>query len=498
MVSEAREDAGLLPLTMIVVGGFMVALLLGAVFSFSAPTQFTLLGGLVFGVVFFTRPAFGLLMTIALRIVIEVMGSIQGGIGGLNFAEATSGSMAAAVALLFVLNLGSYRDHPAFPLFLLYSSLLSIGFVRAVAPRAGLELLVTYASPFCLMFVLCAYFKDRFTIRRVLLVTTFASVVPVMLSTYHFASGQMAGFQLSGLHRLLGGYRTLHGAAHAMMLFTSLGMYWFFHARRTSWRLLALVYTFLAFSALYLTYVRTAMIALIILVLVFLLLERRFSLLAVVGVIVVGWLVTSAVAQARFMDIVSFMNVDPLMADYEELGSGRVGLWSVSSQEFLKKPIWDLMMGLGLGHHWALQRPFFNLMVFESTNPYGYDTHSDYLAILYQMGPLAIFAYLGLQIQVLRYSWKVRQLTRDDWTRSFTSYVIAVTMAPFLTNSISNSFNSRVSPAWYLWSLAGMIFVLHRSLINGEENSPIEVTATEEEPMTESESFSSAPDRQPA
>jgi O-antigen ligase len=223
------------------------------------------------------------------------------------------------------------------------------------------------------------------------------------------------------------------------------------------------------------------MIGLLIFLVIFLLFERRWRLLGLLAVLVMSWVVNDQVAQDRYGDIVEVMYADVNPEEYQGLGSGRIAIWRVALTQFAHKPLWQILLGLGLGNHYSLQAAFFNLMSTSKVRGTGYDIHSDYLAVLCQMGPLALLAFLTLQVQAIVFGIKARAASKELWDRRFATYVISLGAVPFLTNSISNSFNSRVSPSWFLWGMVGLIFVQYRTLSSGASPTPPSVRHTSTE-----------------
>jgi hypothetical protein len=438
--------------------GLLVAVvLLGVLFSFSPLTQLTLLAASLSGVFLVAMPAVGLLVITAMRILIEVFWWVPVHVGSLDFAELSSGALALVVGILWILAYRRLKDHPCLPAFAVYSLFLVGAFLHPVTWRIGSELLVTYLSPFLLFFLMYAYLRTEWQIRSVLVVTTLAGIIPVAFSLRSLLTGENS-INLGSIDRILGGYRVLHSHAHAMMLFTTLGIFWFIRSRSSVVKFASALYAAIAFTALYFTYVRTAMVDLVVVVPLLLLLQRRYVLLGLLALGATMWFLSNGLLQHRYGDIGQIFLHDPMDVDYGDLGSGRVGIWSASITSFFQKPVWLQFFGLGLGQHYALDLQHFNFIKLGGENPYGLDTHSDYMAMLLQMGPASLLAYIAMQLQVIRYSWKVRTHATAAPERYLADFVLALSAAPIISNSISNSFVTRISIAWFYWGTAGLIF----------------------------------------
>ena len=70
-----------------------------------------------------------------------------------------------------------------------------------------------------------------------------------------------------------------------------------------------------------------------------------------------------------------------------------------------------------------------------------------------------------------RFAWTECK-ERRGFGRGLAVYVIAMTAAVCVTNSISNSFVHRTSPGWYYWCLCGLMFAQWASLRAREQSEP--------------------------
>jgi hypothetical protein len=206
------------------------------------------------------------------------------------------------------------------------------------------------------------------------------------------------------------------------------------------------------------TYVRTAAVGLVAFLAVYLLLERRYKLVVVGLVGLVAFATTSAVVQDRFSDFSKFYLNDPLEGGRTGLGSGRWDLWTISFSNFLRQPWTNLILGLGLYGYTEVTGEW--LSKFSPGGIRSIDPHNDYLTLLYQLGPLAVAAYVFLQWDVARNAYAIAERSDDPWDRALCHFLCGMTATVLVTNSVSNAFVQRTTLAWYYWGLAGLVFAL--------------------------------------
>ena len=135
--------------------------------------------------------------------------------------------------------------------------------------------------------------------------------IPIVVSLYFLASGQMSSYVLAGYARLKGGYQNLHSHALMMLCIAAMGLFhlhraWLMRNRRGL--LLFGAYVVGAFVCLYFTYVRTAQLALVTCAGVYLLVTKRTRLLVAGGVVGLVLILGSDTIQDRFKDLVLFFS----------------------------------------------------------------------------------------------------------------------------------------------------------------------------------------------
>ncbi|MFH1466082.1 MAG: O-antigen ligase family protein [Pseudomonadota bacterium] len=405
---------------------------------------------------FFTRPEIALLTFFGLRVIFDLLWWVPVEIMSLNVMELFSGAVAGLAAVLFYLELRRFNEHPAIITFIPYVVVILIASLRNLDVREGVEIVARYLSTFLLMFLVGVFMDSTHKRRRMHLLFTFTSIVPICVSLW-FLVNQQWGVDLDGYDRLVGGYKNLHNHALMMMIFATMGVFWLLHVRKWSATMAASVYLGATLLCLYFTYVRTAQLGLVVCVGVYLVLTKRRGLLVGLIALVSLALIMSATLQDRFNDLALFFEADVYETDRKMLGSGRWALWTVSFAEYLKYPIGDIFLGLGLGKHAMLTSPLYSAHYYDPTVGY-IDPHNDYLSLLYQMGPTAMICYIVFQIQVMVFGLRLGKIGRSPWAREVGFFAVALTCTVFVTNFVSNAFVSRVTCGWYYWGLAGLVF----------------------------------------
>ena len=417
---------------------------------------FGMLGGIFGALFFFIQPALSLLLFFAMRIVLDLLWWVPGSIAGLNLLKLFAGGAAALCGVLFALEFRRIERIPALNAFLLFMAVLGISAVRNLDLASGIELLARFLSPPMMLFLTAAFLHRRIDAERMLKLLIIICAIPLAVSLFHLATGQMNRHTLAGYNRLLGGYKNLRHHGMMMMLMASLAGFWIYQARDGRLKLVALGYAGAATMCLYLTYIRTGLLAFAAFIVSFLYISQRRRELGVV--LAVGALATilSPEIQDRFKDIVLVftMGEEDMFGENRKLGSGRIGLWTDSFNEYLRQPLGDIILGLGLGKHWVLTQAAYNPFVIVQEGQV--DTHSDYLGLLYQLGPIALGCYLMMQLRVLQLGFALARSRADSFIRDLGALAAALSIAVFVTNTISNGFVNRTTLGWFFWGIAGL------------------------------------------
>jgi O-antigen ligase len=432
----------------LVLGACLVVLLAPAVLWLPLVYQIAVPIAVVVGIAFVSRPKAALFGIFACRVLVDLLWWAEASVGGLNIMQLYSGMVAAVALLLVVQRLDDVQRHPWFPAFVPFVLVIALGAVRSGDLRTAADFTARFLSPCLLMFLVSDLFSTKAERRRMEILIPALAVIPIVLGFWHWANGQANEEVLHGYARLKGGYSNIHNHAHAMAFFSALGLLWL---RRMAprWQSLALVLFIVAcFTLMWLTYVRTALTGLVLFAVLFLVLERLWKL-AIVGLVAVALATaSSAVLQDRFSDVVQLASADESAGeDTGSLGSGRIDIWSTAVHRWTQRPAMDVLFGMGLEQHKQL-------------NDRHLDAHNDYLALLFQMGPIALIAYLAFQAQLALVAWRIRSTTTDEAARTFANFVIALDAMVLITNFLSNSYINRVHVAWLFWGFGGLLFAL--------------------------------------
>ena len=442
-------------------GALLLVILTGTVLLIPWKATLAAVVAIPAAAVFFARPREALLAVFAMRIVVDLFHWVPMNMGGLNLLEGFGGGVAALAAALFYLELRRVEKTPGFLALAVYLGVLVVAAARSGEVRDAAEILAKYISPLLLMFLLASYMETTSLRKRFLWVVTGAGLISLSVSLYHLLTGQMAQHFRQGYFRLVGGYANLHNHALFLLVLNSLIFFWVMTLKKPWQRALMLGLQGVGLLCMYNTYVRTAMTGFAVFVLVFLWLEKRYELLGMAAVAGVGLLLTNESLQDRFSDVVAVFGEGDSLGSKRTLGSGRFGIWSTSFNEFMRQSPTDIVLGLGLGGHYEMTDMYADLYRSKEKSE-NLDSHNDYLSLLYQLGPIALVCYLGLQATVIRVGWRLHKTATELWTRQWARYMVALTCVTFVTNFLSNSFIQRVTVAWLFWGGVGVLFACWR------------------------------------
>ena len=448
-------------------GTALFVVLAGAVMVLPPAAQIAMVIGAVGVVAFFLRPA-DLLLTFFLgRVLLDLMWWIPGRVGSLNLMELFTGGVSALAGILVALELRKHARHPCLPAIVPYVVVLAFGGLRNLELRSAAEIMVRYFSPILILLLMTSLMDTRARRRRVVLSLAAVSAIPIVVSLYFLASGQMSSYVLAGYARLKGGYQNLHSHALMMLCIAAMGLFHLHRAwltRNQRGLLLFGAYVLGAFVCLYFTYVRTAQLALVTCAAVYLLVTKRTRLLVAGGVVGLALVLGSETIQDRFKDLVLFFFPDDSVLARRKLGSGRMTIWTAAVSEYFRSPIGDIIFGLGIGKHWLLTRGAFNPYAIAAG---GYvDPHSDYLTMTFQVGPIATLSYMAMQLQAVRAGIWVSRRSPDPLLRGWGAFTVGIIAGATVANMVSNAFINRVTVAWVLWGSAGVTFAEYLRLID--------------------------------
>ncbi|MBT3219213.1 MAG: O-antigen ligase family protein [Proteobacteria bacterium] len=389
-----------------------------------------------------SHPAWLVVGVITLRIIVDLAWMMPP-VFGLNAMEVYSGGVAALAGLMCLIFLNKVQGHPFVLPFLLFVLAVFLSALQDMDIRFTSANVAKYISPILVMFLVSTLFEQHH--RRIIInIILLLAIVPILFGFLHLATGQMQEMWLDGYFRLRGGYHNIHNAAHTMAFFFCLSL--FVAATRTSKKEIAAILAFggLCFILMFLTYVRTPMLGIAAFIPVFLLVERRWGLLALsVGAGLMAFAYNSTVAE-RFGDVfLFFSSAQP--DQMGQLGSGRIGVWLDSLEDFVRYPMFSLLFGVGMRGPLILGQE-------------GLDSHNDYLLLLYTFGPIGVMTHLLFQVHVFFNCLWLRRHSIDPWVYHFANFNIALGVMVIVTNIVSSSYVTRINIAVFFWSLGGMVY----------------------------------------
>lgn len=393
------------------------------------------------------RPFVGLCAVLSVRILIDLLWWIKFSIAGMSALQAMGGALMMGVLVLVAFRFRAVQHHPVLTLLLCFGPIFFAGSIRADSGGTALVYLARFMAPFlcCLLATAVAdTTQKRQMLIRILLVS---SIVPVIVSFYHYFSGTSM-YMLQGYLRLVGGYKNLHNHALTMAGFTMLSIFLGISSSDRRWRVIALAVGGAAIVLTYLTFVRTALVAVGVFSLVFLAANQNWRWLTVACFGGVLFLLQSTSLQSHLSDIVVFFRGDPIPGGFDQLGSGRIGIWKNALNYYFQEDWATIVIGQG-----------FDRYIIDMDNVQK-DAHNEYLHLLIVVGPIGLFLYVFALLSVTMRSIKVMFWGEEAWDRMLGVFGLALSMSVFVQLGISNSFIQRPTQTWTYWALAGAIYAV--------------------------------------
>ncbi len=454
-------------LLLLLLGGTLFAVLTASVMFLPPMFQIAMVVAGFAVVAFFLRPSEMFLAFFIGRLLLDLLWWVPGSIGSLNLMELFTGGVSALAGVLVALQIKSQARHPAWPAILPYAVVLLFGGIRNLELRSAAEIMVRYMSPILVLLLMTALMDTRDRRRRIIMAMLIVSAIPIVVGLIALARGQMNTYMLAGYARLKGGYQNLHNHALMMFCIAAMGLFHMERARqagRLRTAAILALYVGGAMVCLYLTYVRTALLALVACGAVYLYITRRHRILMAGAVMAVLMVLVSDTLQDRFKDLVLFFFPDDSVLARRKLGSGRMTIWTAGITAYFQAPIGDILLGLGIGKHWLLTRGAFNPYAIAAG---GYvDPHSDYLTMTFQVGPIATLSYIALQVQAARIGVAVYRKSPDSLMREWGALTVGIVAGATVANMVSNAFINRVTVAWVLWGTVGITVAEYLQLID--------------------------------
>jgi len=366
---------------------------------------------------------------------------------GLNFMELFAGGVTILLVLMCLMRIDDVLAHPFLPGIALWATLLLLGAAQQPQARVVAEVLARFLSPMMILLVMSIHFREDKNRRRLVMGLVAAGFLPIVVGLFHWLTGQASSYQLGGYDRLNGGYMNIADHGLAMGTFTMVAMVWLWHTRRR-WKMAALVgYIVCCFFLLILTYTRTPLLGLLTFIFAFLFLHGNRRILTIALVVAAVVMATNGVVQDRFSDFTDFFTVDAGYR-FDQLGSGRLGIWRRSIEAFLNQPFLQILVGNGLRSQYLLAD--------------GQDSHSDYISLLLQVGPIGLFIWVGFQFEVARRAYRELAMQDDPWTRTLLIAIISLAACIFICNTFTNAYVSRVTVSWFWFGMAGLVFAIQK------------------------------------
>jgi len=379
---------------------------------------------------------------LGLRVLLDLAWIAQIRLPSLDLGKAAGGLLALALVLGTLAAWPALRRLPLRWPLAAWIAWLAVGLVRAPAPARGLDFFLRYASPLLLMAVVAASVRTERAQRTLLWTVLGAAAIPIGLDLLGLLTHTAPTEELHGYHRLLGPYQDLHSHALAMAVFTVLGAFLALHGATGRRRALAGALGAAALACLATTWVRTGLVLVALALGVLLLLQRRWSALILLGAGIALALLLSARLRARFDDVWNLLTLTAPDGGWTALGTHRGAIWARSLSAFLALPPERILFGDGLGGHLVFWKPR--------------DPHNEYLSLLYQLGPAGPLLWLWLAGAGAREAW-TRLRDRSPWRVDLARLALSLLTAAAVVNALSNTFLSRLTIAWVLWAVVGLV-----------------------------------------
>ena len=267
-----------------------------------------------------------------------------------------------------------------------------------------------------------------------------------------------ADAMLKGIPRLLGGYKNLRHHALIMMILTGIGIYFFFYVRRLRFKVFWSFYVLATTTCMYLTMIRSCLLVGAIYLSLFFWITRRKYISGITVFCILIALIINPTLQERFKDLILVFTLssETDIESLSKIGSGRYGMWTQSWNAYLERPFFRRLIGLGFGEHYELIRTSF--FAFDAKSSRDLDTHNDLLRMLYNLGPIALIAYLGMAHRCISLGNKINRTAATKEERDLGAMCACLMLGLLLNNCLSNGTFSRTTIGWLFWLLGGILF----------------------------------------
>ena len=305
-----------------------------------------------------------------------------------------------------------------------------IGIIRSPDIFFGFRQGLRFLSPFIPFLLLVVLIRDRKMFLYYLKTNAYVlGVSVILLNAFMLAFVPQGTFSAThrGMDRTIANFAGWHTFGHfCLVTIFLLSLYLLYVSNKKERYFLYIVY-FIGCCLVFKSGCRTAYLGLFTFVFVWFLLKKKFLwlLMMVFGV----FLLYSF--HGNFRALFS-EEIGSHQIKYEEVGSGRLGLWERSIKSFMARPLDEKMLGAGPQQ-----------MFFMGKRLYA-DAHNDYLAILFQYGFIGLFLFLVFYTELFI---KAVRLFKTNIGLLYIAMLISVAVMNF----VSNSYIARVGIATIFW-----------------------------------------------
>lgn len=440
----AATNRGAFSATQIALPVLALVLLIGLAINFSSGLFRVLIPmGIVGMVAFLSAPATALAVAFLGRFIIDLTHSV--GIGGTNLMVLYSGAVVFMSGLYVWMNFKASLRHPLIAPLVLYLTLMLVSGVQGDSLVQWANVFARQLGPLMMLILFFVLYQNKSGYRKgVVFGVVVVGVVPILSGVWAYLAGD---FFVRDMPRLLGGYKNIHTAAHLTAIFLVFAMFNYSVSEGVLKRSFCVLVGVVALWFHTLTHVRTTTLGLLVYIFVLLLLRRQYHWL-LLGILGVSSLyLFSPDVQDRYAEVFALV-FDSRSADTLRIGSGRVFLWTRAFNFYITRDPVSILFGIGMGEGLTM------------AGTYKEDVHSDYLVLLFGLGPAGLLIYLWIQTRVILGCYWVRARSEDLWTKCYTEHMIAFNGLVFATNLLSNSYVTRLSAGWTFMAACGLLLGL--------------------------------------
>ena len=331
--------------------------------------------------------------------------------------------------------------------------------IVAIIPSSSLVGVSRYILPIFDFIVICNLIKSKKDMETLLICTYCCYIIPIVCSSLLILSGMSIGKTIywTGLARYQGIYANIHNMAHSMTLYFFIALT-YFHIRdfkstrgKNFFIILTAIITLLALYCLLKSYVRTAFVALFLMMIVYLKYYSKILLsLFIMLTIVIGSINYDKI-MVVFFDVADAVGHEESI---EKAGSGRPQIWKYNIDILNQGGIVAWIAGVGFRGGSSGSQYFSSI-----------NSHNDYLDLVMQSGLVGLLLYIILTVLLYKRSFKLPNRYRGIFQGIL---VYAVT-----ANMLSNSLIDRFGLAQLFFMLMGIMVNLTQLDMISPKNNPL-------------------------